>query len=515
MAQSEFCFNLWSAPWITLEQLDGTLVRGGIKEALLHAGEFRAIYDPSPLVIVGIHRLLTAVLQDALDPQRPRDLAGLWQAGRFSEAVLKPFGERYARRLDLFSESDPFLQSADLSLRPPKRASGVKPVTSLLPEIPAGSEVTHYRHGMAEDNVFCPACAARGLVTVPAFSTSGGAGIKPSINGVPPIYILPGGDTLFESLAASLMLPAYQPQAASTAEDAVWWRREALVGYKAIVHEVSYLHSLTFPARRMRLYPELLRGPCSRCGQESPWGVRTIIFQMGESRPEDAPFWFDPFAAYRIREKKKPVPIRPVEGKALWREFATLFLPSAKGYTQPSVLYQRAELAAEGIGPDYHILPFRCIGLRTDMKAKVYEWIDAGFDVPISLVHDVDGGEQVHQAIDFATDCAGIIAGTFRKTFGGKGKTERHKVLCRRMVNAYWMALAVSFRDFVLAVATLEARETARHTWVDRVVEEGNATFKVYSEMTGNDATTLRERVTGRRICAIQLSKRRKKAIGM
>jgi CRISPR system Cascade subunit CasA len=517
MNQTRPAFNLWSVPWITLERPDGTLAQASIEETLLCADQFRAIYDPSPLVVVGIHRLLTAVLQDALDPQQPSDLRQLWETGQFPGTQIHRFGRQYAHRFDLFSEDEPFLQSGDLPSDWSARASGLKAAAYLLPEFPAGTEITHYRHGSAMGNLFCAACAARGLVSIPSFATSGGAGIKPSINGVPPIYILPGGDTLFEHLAASLVIPHYQPQAASVTEDAVWWKHDSIVEHKAIVHEVGYLHSLTFPARRVRLHPEPIGGPCSRCGRESIWGVRTMVFQMGESRPKDAPYWFDPFAAYRIL-KTGPVPIRPVRGKALWREFAALFLPSAddEGRTQPpSVLYQQAELAADGIGPGYHILPFRCIGMYTDMKAKIFEWIDAGFDVPLSLIHDADGGEQIRQAIGFASDCAGIIGDTFRKTFAGEGRSKRHEALRWRMVDAYWTALAEPFRQYVLTVATPEMHEAGRRQWLDRVVEEGNAEFRTHSEMTGGDAASLRERVTGQRICDVKLTARRKKALGL
>jgi CRISPR system Cascade subunit CasA len=521
MSQAEgSSFNLWTEPWITLEKPDGTLAQVGIKEVLLQADGFRCLYDPSPLVVVGIHRLLTAILQDAIDPRYPSDLRYLWEAGGFPGPAIRDFESQYAHRFDLFAANEPFLQSGDLSLQPSRSARGLKPVTYLMPEFPAGTEVTHYRHGVAEENFFCPACAARGLTTVPAFATSGGAGIKPSINGVPPIYVVPGGDTLFESLASSLVLPGFQPAAASASEDVAWWRHEATVEEKAIVHEVGYLHSLTFPARRVRLHPEPMGAHerCSRCGQASDWGVQTMIYRMGESRPKDAPFWFDPFAAYRLRDKKAPVPIRPLEGKALWREFASLFLPSTKDAqdTQPpTILYQRAELAAEGIGRQYDTFPFRCVGIRTDMKAKIFEWIDAGFDVPVALIQDPTGSLKVRQALSFATDCAGIISHTFRRTFGGKGKSERYQALRRRMVSDYWSALADLFRLFVLAASNPDARETAYRDWLDSVVEQAKATFETYSEMVGDGGTALRERVTGRRICSIQLNKKRQKTLGL
>ncbi|MBC8445600.1 MAG: type I-E CRISPR-associated protein Cse1/CasA, partial [Chloroflexi bacterium] len=511
MTQSEPSFNLWTEPWITLERSDGSLAQVGIEETLLRAGEFRTIYDTSPLVIVGIHRLLTAVLQDALDPQRPDDLRRLWVEGYFPEAEVRAFGERYAHRFDLFSVDAPFLQSADLPRTPPKRAK-TKTVVYLASEMPDGSDVTHYQHGVAEENVFCPTCAARGLVTIPAFATSGGRGFFPSINGAPPpIYVLPGGNNLFESLAASLILPDYQPSAASNTVDRVWWRHEPRIVREQIVHEVSYLHSLTFPARRVRLHPQRTNKFCSRCGTKSEWVIQTMIYFGGEHLPKDGPAWFDPFVAYRY-VKGNPRPITLQRGKALWREFAGLFLqPSEaeqkekkRSFTKPpSCIYQ----IAEEVGTSFEIYPFRCIALSARKDAKVFEWLDAGFDVPVSLLHDFEGSDEVRQAIDFATYCAGIISTIFRKAFLSEdGRTEHHETLRRRMMDAYWAALAAPFRDFVLVVAEPETREATRLAWVDRVVTEGKAAFKTYSEMTGSDAMSLRKRVTGRRICDIRLN---------
>jgi CRISPR system Cascade subunit CasA len=514
MAKFKSSYNLWSVPWITLETLDGRLLRRSIQETLLQAHEFRSVFDPSPLVVVGIHRLLTAILQHTLAPQRPPDLVRLSRASRLPETDIHAFGELYAHRFDIFSEGEPFLQSADIPGQLPRRAGNLKPVTYLMPELPAGTEVTHYRHGRAQDAVLCPACAASGLVTIPPFATSGGAGMKPSINGVPPVYVLPAGDTLCKSLAASLVLPDYQPAAASREEDHVWWVRDPIVEHKAIVHRVGYLHSLTFPARRVRLYAEPIATTCWRCGASTSVGVRTMVYQMGESRPRDAPFWFDPFAAYRLRENEEPAPIRPVQGKALWREYAALFLPTAvdaqQSYRPPDVLYQ---LANEGLADHAFIHPFRCVGLRTDMKAKVFEWVDAGFDVPIWLVLDPAGGQQIHQGLAFASDCARIIARTFLKTFTSQGGRTHHPTLRGRMLDAYWATLAVPFRRFVLQVAGSAARQTAYRDWVSRVVAEAQAAFTTHSEMIGSDSASLRQRVTGRRICSLRLRKRRDKAL--
>ena len=96
-------------------------------------------------------------------------------------------------------------------------------------DVPAGTAVTHYRHGSDDECAFCPTCVAACLTGVPAFASSGGAGIKPSINGVPPIYVLPVGKTLFESLLLSLVIPDYQPEVRSRKRDDVTWLRSPVM----------------------------------------------------------------------------------------------------------------------------------------------------------------------------------------------------------------------------------------------------------------------------------------------
>ena len=330
-------FNIWYEPWITLERKEGGTERCGIEYALLHAHEFAAIYEQSPLVVAGIHRLLTAIAQAIVNPQRPPDLSKFWARGEFTPKEVDEFGRKYSGRFDLFSEDAPFMQSADTPLYPGKGDKS-KTVAYLAMEMPSGTAITHYRHGGDDSYQFCAACAAACMTSVPAFASSGGAGIKPSINGVPPIYVLPSGKSLFESLALSLILPDYQPEVRSKKQDNASWLRKPIVKRDMELSEVGYLHSLTFLARRIRLHPKPSSIPCTRCGQISEWHVSTMIFEMGESRPRETTFWFDPFAAYKLPDetskstKKKaiPTPLRPTEGKATWREFSTLFLQQPK-----------------------------------------------------------------------------------------------------------------------------------------------------------------------------------------
>lgn len=104
-------FNLWTEGWISLERPDGSISTLGLEQTLLQAQNYISIYETSPLVIVGIHRLLVAILQFAFNPRNDTDLLKIWREGRFAADVIEGFGKIYAHRFDLFS-NEPFLQSA-------------------------------------------------------------------------------------------------------------------------------------------------------------------------------------------------------------------------------------------------------------------------------------------------------------------------------------------------------------------------------------------------------------------
>jgi len=489
-------FNLWSAPWITVETVSGNIETVSMEHLLLNTATYHALFDPSPLVIVSIHRLLVAVLQDILQPEDEIDLIELWESDAFPPDRIHQFGNEYSNRFDIFSEDMPFLQSADIPLYPEKKGRG-KSVGYLLQEQTAGTAVTHYNHTYDTNQILCAACCAKGLLTIPAFASSGGAGIKPSINGVPPIYVIPGGETYYISLVSSLVTPNFQPDIADKKNDTPWWRHDYTVGKKEELLQVGYLHSLTFPARRTRLHPEQMVQSCSRCGEMTDCGAAEMVYEMGESRPKEAAFWRDPFAAYRLKEEKAPTPIRPVEGRAVWREFTGLFLPQEqKGtYLRPSVIGQlealREVLSYKSTAP----FPFQTIGLRTDMKMKIFEWESSGFFVPPKVLSEAKMGRIIEQGLEFAAKCDSIIKSTFTQYFGGDGPNKRHNNLRNRLSQAYWEALAPDFNTFVLAVGQATDLNIPFHVWLDVVQNNAIRQFKVFADTVGSDAITLKERV--------------------
>jgi CRISPR system Cascade subunit CasA len=481
-------FNLWVEPWITVERPDGTRDTLNIPQTITGAHQIRALYDPSPLVTVAIHRLLLAILQEVINPQNRTDLKRVWQAGQFTAEQLQPFAEKYAHRFDLFSPTAPFLQSADLPLQPEKKNDG-KPISYLMPEEPAGTGVTHYTHAYDDHQRLCSACVAKGLLMIPAFASSGGAGIKPSVNGVPPIYVIPGGKTLFESLAASLTIPKYQPpdfEPDPARYDLPWWKHDPVIAKKEEIQRAGYLQSLTFPARRTRLHPiPAEQQLCTRCGQITSWHAATMIYEMGESRPKDASWWRDPFAAYRQPKKETdtPLPIRPVEGRAMWREFAGFVLPNKKDEKgqqayRPAILNQLEDVGDFLPYGDDAPIPLRLVGIRTDMKMKIFEWQESGFAVPPRLLSDLESAKFIEDGLEFAKQCDTTIKSTFRQFFGGGGKTKRFESVTIQMSRRYWQELGLAFHTHLQQYTAAANGQELFEDWLTQVVNKAKEVFE-------------------------------------
>jgi CRISPR system Cascade subunit CasA len=173
-----------------------------------------------------------------------------------------------------------------------------------------------------------------------------------------------------------------------------------------------------------------------------------------------------------------------------------------------------AWLEIEGISPDSPTIPFRCIGMRTDMKAKIFEWVDADLSVPPPLLRDPAGGVEVDDALKFATDCEQKINYAFRQTFKGESqKGERHQGLRIRMRDHYWASLADPFRQYVFAATAPDQREAERRQWAAIVVRQAQEAFKNAAAAVGDDATSLRQRVEGQSFCDKLLFSKRKEYV--
>ncbi|GAA5531166.1 type I-E CRISPR-associated protein Cse1/CasA [Herpetosiphon gulosus] len=481
-----FTFNCWSEPWIRCQRLNGESALLSIEQVLTKAHELYSLIDDSPLVVGATNRLLIAILHFIHQPQELADVIELIERGAFDRKQLDPFAQHYATRFDIFDPALPFLQTSDVAINahlPPapvakaKKSAAtslpIKTIAYLFPEIPSETNRALFKHVLNDDFYLCPACCTAGLAMYPAFAQNGGSGWRASINGDPPIYTFPIGQNLFESLSLSLINQhSHLPRQVSQSRAQVApWTGDGLIEEKKEQHQIGYVESLLFPARRVRLFPITYHNHCSRCGEFTALAVREMYWKPGAYPIKASERWQDPFVGYYIGADKTYKSLHMSIGKAAWREYSTLFLNEPiDGVRQiPAVVDQYRELVNNS---DFsQTIWFRCIGMKTDGKAKVLAWMDEALSVPARLLENPVGRQAVREALDQATICAKLLSTSFFQHLDQAQNSKRHRyqTIHDRMLERYWHELGQHFLAFVEQSAAVQEPEVHQKRWVETI----------------------------------------------
>lgn len=279
-------YNLLEEKWIPVLWKNGNTNRVGIIEALTQADRVRQIAANNPMDRVAILRFLLALLYwckgNALDKIPDDSFPPDW------------FEKLHDNKdsFDLLGKGKRFYQD--------HTAKRTRAVTDLIQEIPAGNNFWHFRHSTDKKNGICPACCAMGLLRLPLFSVSGLSGpgepnLMAGINGVPPVYVVPWGKSLFNTLLANW--------ATCTNIGEPSWVQP---GISQIQNEdVPLLTGLTLLPRRVLLHDPIKEPTaCISCGEKTAV-ILICEFQTAGKQENDK--WNDPHVIYLKGEIRKGV----------------------------------------------------------------------------------------------------------------------------------------------------------------------------------------------------------------
>ncbi|MGQ9851036.1 MAG: type I-E CRISPR-associated protein Cse1/CasA, partial [Aggregatilineaceae bacterium] len=296
-------FNLVDSPWIPCITLRGDTVQVGLLDALLRAHELREITDPSPLIVASLHRLALAVLHRVFGPANRAEWGKLWNAGRWPEAPLRQYFDRWYERFDLFHPEHPFFQAQDDRVKP-------KSVLHLI--YSSGNNPTLFSHETDEESIALSAAeAARALLASQTFHIAGLSGLeKEKFTDAPwtrGVIFLAQGETLFQTLALNLIrYPESEGRVKSTRQDRpVWEADNPFLPERE--YPLGYLDYLTWPNVRVQLIPD-----------EDPAGIRVRYMTIAPGLRLSADQQ-DPMKLYWPAKKEGWLLLRFSEERALWR----------------------------------------------------------------------------------------------------------------------------------------------------------------------------------------------------
>lgn len=490
-------FNVLTEPWIPARGKDGAVKEYGILELLRRARELNEIVDPAPPIQFGLYRVLVAFLMDALQIRETGYLAELLQQDGFDMAVI----ERYVAAVgvspfDLFDSDAPFLQT-------PAPDAERWSVAFLLHHMPFGSFAIHFHHRWEKDQAFSPAVCARALTAIAPFMTAGGRGYSPSINGIPPWYVLVRGADLFETL----LLNCYAGETpALSGDEGPAWRANKPVVAKQDARCDSLVEGLTWRPRQVRLIPGD-GGICTYTGKQSPVLVREMHWGPGLAFVgQDA--WTDPNVAYLYSAQGRSK-LRPQEDRELWRDTGPLLLlrKAEHGVGGNKVAFDRPWVVDQlrQLREDYDLFPDRQIdwvevyGLRTDGHLKVFEWHCERLDLPVGVIRNPKAPGQVRTAIEVAESVAWCLRECLTMAYprDGEGNKKAFGRIIQEAQRQYWADLRLPFRmQFLESLAVQDpndqnaCRQSAAQ-WAERLRAVARQRFEEALDPLDADADSL------------------------
>jgi len=280
MAES---FNLLEKGWIPVLFGNGEVCRVGITEAFTKAGQIRQIATSNPMDRIAVLRFLLALLYwckgnpPSDRSELPRDS---FPADWFSKL------NQNKECFDLLGDGKRFYQDRS-GVRVARTEKGKEAVMYLIQEIPTGNNFWHFRHSTDRQDGLCIACCAMGLLRLPLFFAMGGRGYPPGINGAPPLYVLPCGKSLLDTLLANWHV-------VDDLGDPAWLDPTVRPPQG---QPVPMLTGLTLLSRRVWLSdPTPPPGMCIVCGAREQALIRTCEFQTAGRQENE--LWNDPHVVY-------------------------------------------------------------------------------------------------------------------------------------------------------------------------------------------------------------------------
>lgn len=376
-------FNLTKEKWIPVLDPDFRIQELSLVELFREWESLKEMRGDNPPTTLALYRFLLAIMHRAyLGPKDTDHWKEIFQDN--GKRVIKYLQDRQDC-FDLFHPTHPFMQDPAL---PIEKAVPVHSIHTM-----STSEVFFHEHEWSGYSIPLPE-AARLLVrlqgvditSLRAFYVGQDSGNHSAVN-TPTMNVanvLLKGRTLKETLMLNLM--RYSPEdempSVVAGEDVPTW--ETKVGYTGQPKKeipAGYIHYLTFPWRRLRLFSEAGR-------------VQQLAITMGNSLPNgvEARQW-ECSVAY-----KEDKPVRLSLHRQLWRD-ADSFLLTASKQTRPRIVDWLAELKSEELVNNLAV--FEVLGMSAD-QAKPLGWSSARFSVPMQFVTDSELAQSLKSAIGIA-----------------------------------------------------------------------------------------------------------------
>jgi len=403
-------FNLADEPWIPCLLPNGKADELSLLDILVQAHDIKEIFDPSPLVVTALHRLLLAILHRSFNgPASLEEWKTLWQRRHWDKATLEGYFNQWGHRFYLFHPERPFYQ-----VPPIGEVKEPQPIQKLAEEVAVGNNPTLFDHNFEEHSVtVSPGIAARLLLAHQAFALQGGNSTPFNLSNAPLVRgytVLMLGENLFETLALNLIeYSRSRPFEWKDGDDPpVWERKElptATIRDKGGTRPRGYLDYLTWQSRRIHL---ILEG--------SPPRVNRCQIRQNFKVPDDSMHLYDPFKSYVVvKNEIRFLQVNPE--RAVWRDSYSLFQKAHSESASRGIFEWLAniylDLAKPGKIEARKEYGFLVTGLANN-KGKAELWHQERLPLPLAYLEDKELLSRLNDALSLADSVSRLLRNHLR-----------------------------------------------------------------------------------------------------
>lgn len=467
-------YDLLSQPWIPVvwqnDAIEPRRPRVGIREALSRSFEIRCISHTSPFIEFGLYRLLITIALDVntVAGERPTigKICALLNKRQFDAKMLDDYLKRHGEGFDLWNSRLPFLQRK--AEKTDEQKHEVKPIVTLFPAIPSGTNVTHWHHCVEDEVALTEDVAAQILTTVSPFNFKNKPGEVRTLAGDPPLYGLVLGKNLFETIVLNLPRPSGRVAIQQEQDNGPVWRTQ--LDLCMLPKTPTVTQGFTWPVRIISLESDgdVVTKSVNRAAYKKP----TEKAKGKKESLYDAKYgWRDPNAGVETtRDSIVHIKARP--DVPIWRDAVPLFLVAGEGEAlRADKRRSRPEVISNALRvldtPQFRVAVY---GMRKKGggggDVKVEEWFRSILTFPTEVARDSRLSARAIDAFRSVQRVAEALQTALRML---RSPSEVRKTARKAIHRAEADALSSFWRDLELPLSGTYL-ETLRHT--DSAAEE-------------------------------------------
>lgn len=462
-----YTYDLVDEPWIPCRMHDGSMAHLGLREAFARSHELHEIYDPSPVVTGGLHRLMLAILHRNLGPADLNAWKVLWARGCWDMDQLDRYLETWRHCLNLFHEDRPFYQDAAFE------ASSLTPVNKLSMELAAGNNAMLFDHSRDDlPNPISPSKAARLVTAMQTFAVVGGRGYSNGPIGKGGLVLIKG-DNLFQTLSLNLV-PYPNKRVPIMGDDLPTWELDDTECWGKKRNVNGYLDLLTWQSRAIRLIPEVDDGELV---------IRSLHFGPGVAIKDEG--IHDPMVAFKASKKSGMLAVRINKDREIWRDSTSLIRLKADESEPPLQIDHVSKAIVKGVLSGNERYNIDVFGLCND-KAKIELWRHTRMPLPLDYLKDPLLVDHISRALVHMEAIGSVLWRSSRILAENVLRRDQNDRPDRKEVDAlvdslaltgrYWSQLELPFFDLVGRLPSIpdsgDREGTLRNevaAWIDEV----------------------------------------------